>query len=82
MNVLSLHASFEFKQRVNCFEPILDDSARLFPAPLTRVHNLAEWYRLAGQIGRDGSAKEPITVENADLAHVPGVKANRDLSPT
>jgi hypothetical protein len=79
MNVLSLHASFELKQRINSFQPILDDGAQLFPTAFTGVHNLAERHRLAGQVSRDGSAQKTITVENADLAHVPGVEANRDL---
>jgi hypothetical protein len=53
MNVLSLHASLELKQRINCFQSILDDGAQLFPVAFTGVHNLPERHRLAGQICRD-----------------------------
>jgi hypothetical protein len=79
MNVLSLHASFELKQRINCLQPILDNGAQLFPAACPGVHNLAERHRLPGQIGRDGSTQETITVEDADFAHVPRVEANCDI---
>jgi len=74
-----LHASFELKQRVNGFQPILDDGPQLFPAAFAGVYDLPQRNRLAGQIGRDGSAKEPITVEDANFAHVPRIEANRYL---
>jgi hypothetical protein len=69
-----LHASFELKQRINCLQPILDNGAQLFPAACPGVHNLAERHRLPGQISRDGSTQETITVEDADFAHVPRSK--------
>jgi hypothetical protein len=74
-----LHPSFELKQRVNGFQPILDNGPQLFPAAFAGVYDLPQRNRLAGQIGRDGLAKEPITVEDANFAHVPRIEANRDL---
>jgi hypothetical protein len=79
MNVLSRHTSSKLKQRIHCFESISNDRSQLFPAAFPRIHDLAQWNRLAGQVGRYGSTKEPLAVEDPDLTHVPGIESDRDV---
>ncbi len=61
------------------FSRIFDDCSQLVPAAFPCIHDLAQWHRLAGQVGRYSAAKKSLAVEDPDLAHVPGIKPDRDV---
>lgn len=76
---VTLHTSSKLKQRVHRLQSIFDDRSQLFPASLPCIHDLAQWHRLTGQIGRYRPAEEPFSVEDLDLTNVSRVESNRDL---
>ena len=79
MSFLSLHASFEFKQRINFFRQSLtmvrNCSRRRFRAFTISLGGTV-W---PARFGRHGSAKKTVTVKDTDLAHVREVITNRDF---
>ena len=74
MNVSALHASFELKQRINRFQPILDDGAQTIPGGVYGRSQSRGAHRLPGRSAEMDSGTETITVEDADFCHVLGSK--------
>ena len=76
MGFLSKIVPLRLKECVYGLPPALHDRAQLLSALVANANDVSQRHSLTGQVSRDRSTEELVSMENPDFAHISGIVAD------